>query len=1170
VRRWISVAAAALLAVPVGVEVAHADPIGTAKTTAASKANAAAAPAAEPAILPAGHVYTVTLLTGDVVTVRTTQQRCPNISVRPAHAGDVLARSCGPDGHVHVVPASLGALSKRIDPALFDVTTLIQEGYDDAHTADLPLIVRYAAGHGRSTFSAQMPGQRNLPSMRGIAVKEPKHSAATLVRPLLATTTSRDIDHIWLDRRVEASALATVTGADAPTTVTGPPTVVRETPAAADGLAPDLTQIGAPTAWQAGDTGKGARVAVLDTGVDASHPDLASKIVASKNFTDDTNDTTDRFGHGTHVAATIAGSGAASGGRYRGVAPDAELLIGKVLGDDGFGTESQVIAGMQWAAPMAKVVNMSLGGDFTDGTDPESLALDSLSAQYGTLFVVAAGNDGPFGVSVESPGSAAAALTVGAVDATDTVADFSSRGPQNGVALMKPEIVAPGVDIVSARAAGTDLGTPIDSFYTELSGTSMATPHVAGAAAILAEVHPQWNATQLKDALTAGADPAHGDAYAQGAGRVDIPHALADPVLPDTSVVDLGTLHYPQRGTVSSTLSWTDSVAAPETLHLALTAATHADVAVPTGTVRLSASSVTVAAGATAGVRVTVNDGALADKPGYYDGMITATVDEQTVRTPIAFFIEPHSFDLTLRQTLLPGSAPGSAFNFDTIVNLDDPDLFNESVGGDLSTPLTMRVPEGRYSVTGVVLDTTVDGLDRDALVGTPEVRIDEPTTVTFDAARAKPVTAAIAGVDTEVDNAAVNLVQAGQDGIPWWTAAAATGPETDGPQVFATPMPDVDVGFLHPSEAFGLRAPGTAPSPVEYSIGRFLPHGLPADPAYRLDKVGLAAMARIDETVNRLDIPDTTAGFQRYLVSPDGFLVGENFEAEVPTQQTDYVTPGLMWIDEAFVNGPPDEPLTQGETLNFEPAASYAPRSRTSKVWLNQPLHPDWNDAPQGPGCQPLPMSRTSGNLHVALASMVDAHNRSNCLSFAPWFGGDRTLTLFRNGRQIASKSLGTFDDAAADFTIPSAASTYRLVYDEDAAGPSDAFPISTQSTTAWTFRSSGPPGTTSAPLALLSVNYSLPLNSANRLTGDTATFAVLQSHGVPTQQITQLTVWTSENNGRTWTRAAGGPIGGGRFTVRLPAATAGQSVSLRVDAVGSGGSEIDQTIMNAYRVAG
>lgn len=129
---------------------------------------------------------------------------------------------------------------------------------------------------------------------------------------------------------------------------------------------------------------------MLDTGYDPTHPDLAGRVKEAVNFTT-SPDTTDHFGHGTHVASTIAGSGAASGGRLKGAAPGAKLLVGKVLDDDGFGYESWVLAGMEWAAHSgAKAVNMSLGGGPTDGTDELSLGLEALSAQTGTLFVVAA------------------------------------------------------------------------------------------------------------------------------------------------------------------------------------------------------------------------------------------------------------------------------------------------------------------------------------------------------------------------------------------------------------------------------------------------------------------------------------------------------------------------------------------------------------------------------------------------------------------------------------------------------------------------------------------------------------------------------------------------------------------------------------------------------------
>src|SRR6185369_1071830 len=138
---------------------------------------------------------------------------------------------------------------------------------------------------------------------------------------------------------------------------------------------------------------------------------------------------------------------------------------------------------------------------------------------YGALFVVAAGNSGA-DHSVQTPSSADAALAVGAVDGADALAPFSSRGPRDGDYALKPDLTAPGVDITAARSKDAELGRPGEQYVT-LSGTSMATPHVAGAAAILAQRRPDWDAATLKAALMGSArpNPATG-VFGQGAGRV--------------------------------------------------------------------------------------------------------------------------------------------------------------------------------------------------------------------------------------------------------------------------------------------------------------------------------------------------------------------------------------------------------------------------------------------------------------------------------------------------------------------------------------------------------------------------------------------------------------------------------------------------------------------------
>jgi subtilisin family serine protease len=331
-----------------------------------------------------------------------------------------------------------------------------------------------------------------------------------------------------------------------------------------------VEQIHAPGAWAAGYDGTGAKIAVLDTGYDPTHPDLAGVVTGTANFTPDP-DAVDGNGHGTHVASTIAGTGAASNGLHGGVAPGARLIVGKVLSSAGSGEDSWVLAGMEWAvAQGADVVNMSLGGDVGDGTDPLSLAIDELSASSDTLFVVAAGNNGSDASTVTAPGAADAALTVGAVDSSDTLAYFSSRGPRLGDGAVKPDVTAPGVEIVAARASGTSLGNTVDDFYTSLSGTSMATPHVAGLAAILVHEHPSWDGERIKAAIIASTVPVPGaSAFEAGSGRVDALRAIHQTMWA-TSSLNLGNYPFPQA-TLSQTetpLTYVNSGAAPVTLAL--------------------------------------------------------------------------------------------------------------------------------------------------------------------------------------------------------------------------------------------------------------------------------------------------------------------------------------------------------------------------------------------------------------------------------------------------------------------------------------------------------------------------------------------------------------------------------------------------------------------------
>ncbi len=282
-------------------------------------------------------------------------------------------------------------------------------------------------------------------------------------------------------------------------------------------LAQSTTQIGATRVWLSYNVqGEGVKVAILDTGIDNEHPDLKN-VVKEQDFTGEGTD--DEQGHGTHVASTVAGSGAASGGLNKGVASKAELFDVKVLDKTGSGKLSDTIAGIEWSVlNEADIISMSLGTDIPcNGLDAASLASDA-AVKRGVHVVVAAGNTGPLPGTVGSPGCARDVITVGAVDKLDNMAVFSSRGPTLD-GRNKPDIVAPGVLIIAAKAGGG---------YTALSGTSMATPHISGVVALLLSEKPELLPNQVKDILMRTAKDLGEDVNAQGAGRVQAYEAFVE------------------------------------------------------------------------------------------------------------------------------------------------------------------------------------------------------------------------------------------------------------------------------------------------------------------------------------------------------------------------------------------------------------------------------------------------------------------------------------------------------------------------------------------------------------------------------------------------------------------------------------------------------------------
>ncbi|MEU7340873.1 S8 family serine peptidase [Streptomyces sp. NPDC007074] len=689
-------------------------------------------PAGKPAAAPPAHSATVRLVTGDQVTVTTLPGGRHTASVQPAPGREHIPFRTleGDDKALTVMPFDAQGLvsAGTLDRRLFDVTALIADGYDEAHTSALPLIV-----------SSQPVPARAGAKVTAQASKAAAATADRLVALKAARTPSRELQSIHArSMRVADHDLGTFWKTLAPGTSSDAARAAVTPRISLDGKVKALldrstAQINAPTAWKAGYEGQGVKVAVLDTGADASHPDLAGRIAEAKDFSGSGN-TGDHFGHGTHVASIVGGSGAASGGTRRGVAPKADLLIGKVLDDSGYGDESGIIAGMEWATGKhAKVVNMSLGASLeTDGTDPLSEAVNTLTASTGTLFVVAAGNDGPGTSTIGTPGAADAALTVGAVDRDDSLAPFSSRGPRFGDGAVKPDVTAPGVGIVAARAAGTTLGDPVDAHYISLSGTSMATPHVAGAAALLAQQHPDWQAQQLKDALTSTAHTVPGTRVTeQGGGRIDL--ATATGPVTATGSVALAPLQIGgaagQRQTAS--VHYTNTGDRPITLSLTAGLATDTGKALPAGVVGLGSDTVRLAAGATADVPLRT-DATKAFRGSFY-GYVTAKSAAGTVvaHTTVSLVVHAPQHRLTVVYRdrdgqVVPGSLP-NIWGADGWVQYTDRDA------------AVAVVEEGTYYLNSGFYDTTSDG-DQVGDIVVPEVKVTKDTTVTLDASRVTEV----------------------------------------------------------------------------------------------------------------------------------------------------------------------------------------------------------------------------------------------------------------------------------------------------------------------------------------------------------------------------------------------------------------------------------------------
>ncbi|WP_344156712.1 S8 family serine peptidase [Kribbella yunnanensis] len=1075
---------------------------GLALTGLSGQAVAAPAPApAAPAAL-GGKDVQVTLITGDRVVLHGGDPAKQTVYAGPGREDMVFQKERTKD-HSYVIPAdAVKAVGEgRLDPRLFDVTGLIKAGYDDASSKVIPVLATYDGKAKRSTpVGAKVT--RQLPSIKGAALDVDKSKAAAFLGKPTARSAG-GFAKLWLDGKRKVT------------------------------LDESVPQIGGPAAWAAGYTGKGVTVAVLDTGVDATHPDLATQVAGAKNFT--TESAEDIIGHGTHVASTIAGTGAASGGKYKGVAPDAKIYDGKICVEEGC-YESDMLAGMEWAAKevKAKVVNFSIGGEDTPEIDPIEEAVNRLTAETGTLFVVAAGNSGLAGAgSVESPGSAEAALTVGAVDKQDGLAYFSSIGPRVGDSAVKPDVTAPGVDIVAAKAKNSSIGEPVGDQYLRLNGTSMATPHTAGAAALLAQEHPSWKAGELKSTLMGSAKVAADQtSFQQGAGRIDVAAAIKQTVVAAEGSLSFGLATYPHTDDepVVKTLTYRNLGDQPITLNLATTYKDGTGAAAPADALQLSAPTVTVPAGGTASVQATSKTNH-SGPDGLYSGRITATGGGQTVVVPVGADKEVESHTLTV-QTLArdgkPSDYPVKVYAVDKGELLS----FDPNADGVVKA----KLPAGEYLVGQF---QEFERGEEDWIffqLVAPQVQVDADRTVVLDARLAKPVV--------------TNAPKAGAE-----QATSAIG--------YDRTKPGVNAGYSNEASGFGngeMFTYSTGPKLTEAEmIGHIASQwGVRGEEGFFFNTPYLYALAE-------RQLGEFPTGYNRTVRPKDLAVVDTQAHATTDRRAIAFIFPaleGVGWSGARAIYLDTPRAIRYyvdakaGWNTNIEEAASpedpfARPRwqlvGQLKNYQAGRTYHEQLNVAAFGPAGG---TSRIGNNLGVYVGNYGDASGARGSVQID---SGSSILT--RNGEQVAtSNRFGSVE--ASD--QPAEKTTYKLV----TTGTQSVSPFATRVDLDATFTSAAT--TTWTQLPIMTARFQPPVDAHNRAVRTKVTTLPLVIDGA--KHLKSVKVEVSGDNGTTWTTAKVTRTAKGyKATFTTPAGT---TISLRAHLIDQAGNTTNQSTTSAYHL--
>ncbi|MFC4501065.1 MULTISPECIES: S8 family peptidase [Streptomyces] len=1129
-------------------------------STASSLPSASPLPTAADAAPAALQGKTFTLVTGDVVTVEGSGSGA-RVDTEPAPGRErvgFLQTRTGDD--ISVVPTDVAPLvaSGQVDEQLFNLSALERLGLDDAAgNRALPLIIRHSGQRLPAATRAEAVQQETVPleSIDSTAVTVPERDKGELWKTLTAPAGSAEgglrpaIETVWLDTPVELTDAQVA--ADPP-----------ETTPQGDVTVSDLVgQINADGVRDQGLDGTGVRVAVIDTGVRATHPDLADRVSKSANFIGSDNETGDIDGHGTHVAGIIAGTGAASNGKYTGVAPGAEILSGRVLSGPLGGSISDVIDGMEWAADEGvDIVNMSLGSSArTDGTDPWSLATDAL-LERGVLPVVSAGNSGPGSFSVSPPAAAEGALAVGAAGGDDAIASFSSRGPLFGDYNVKPNVKAPGVAVTAARAKGTSIGDadpagpvgPVDDNYTRLSGTSMAAPAVTGAAALVMQAHPDWTPQQVTRALTSSARPSPGETvYDQGAGLIDVQRAIDQPVQATLSTIDFGRLTWPRTDDNRRKVAFTNDSDQEVALDLSLdVTSTRGDL--PAALLGLAENRLTVPAHGTASAVVEFRDTGVRTG-GTLSALLTAKSaagsgdGATTVQVPVGLTLEPESYGLTLNLRDQLGD-PAHGISIVDVMPLDRGlEPFEGMHQVTVGSSIELRVPAGAYGVSALVGRHTGPDTywyDSDIIAaGEPLVQVDKDTTMTLGGTAAVKLGHTVDNDKVERIHQAIGILQkqkttpAGLDSplsvdttvsfnhLPpvYWAVPSTTRSEATYTTYYREDLAEGyrtgDIPDGAPSDGYDYP---TASGPIYY-LGAIHEGGIPADLTPRVRDSQLARTEAHYGSAEQTGTADRYFPLRSKLATATlkGIpLGGRRVNVPSPSTRTEFYTASkdITWTQELrryWQNADGTGSVANG-ALFTEPRA-YRPGPRT-EYW-NYPvstvaLSPDGRQ-----------FTRTGDTVTVDLPLGGDTDRRH--LFRTEDFSADYSYALSRDGKEIAKSRNGATESprntALAAWTVPADTGTYtlrarasRLTWDGK-----PKWSTAPELDAVWTFRSGRVAEGGTAALPLTTVRFTPPVDEWSRAEHNQVVavpFDIQRTGDQARGRLRALTVEASFDGGTTW----------------------------------------------------